>query len=159
MCRMNSGLPWRHAACMMVRPSFEHNRNEIEVRERERERETDRQTDRQRERERETDRQTDRETEREREWENLKRERERKREIDREREREVHYHGAARLSTSLTNSTCPSSTRLGWESTVSRKIIRTVWLLHFQITLMPFFRISCHLFIKIFIVSLVHSCT
>ena len=47
----------------------------------------------------------------------------------------VHHHGAARLSTSLTNSTCPTcptSARLGWESTVSRKLIRTVWLMHFR---------------------------
>ena len=50
----------------------------------------------------------------------------------------VHHHGAARLSTSLTNSTCPTSARLGWESTVSRKLIHTVWLMHFQTTLVPF---------------------
>ena len=71
----------------------------------------------------------------------------------------VHHHGAARLSTSLTNSTCPTSARLGWESTVSRKLIRTVWLKHFQTTLLPYFRISCHLNNMIFIVPLVHSFT
>ena len=52
------------------------------------------------------------------------RERERERERDGEREIEiemqnvirafkVHHHGAARLSTSLTNSTCSTSARLG----------------------------------------------